>query len=117
MKAIKHDFEIKAGNSGIISNEDGLVLVSKPGGVEEDFTGVTLHFATKKINGTQLVKTSVDGGILIEGGKITIQFSVADSRALPAGGSIPYEIEFRRGGAQRERVSGKIKVLKGVNLD
>ena len=106
-----------AGNSGTVDNPNGFVLTFKPNGIdEEDFTGAELVFVTKLINGTRLEKLSADGGIIIDGGKVTIPFTLADSRLLPAGGSVPYSLEWRKGAEQRERASGKIKVSRGANI-
>ena len=117
MKPNEYDFEIIAGNSGVVKSSRGLVLVFKTDEGEEDFSDTEFIFATEKRRGQQIIKRSSDGAILIEGGKVTIPFSVEDSHILPAGLSTKYSLEAQYGAEQRIRVFGKIKVTRRANID
>lgn len=119
MKAAQYNFKITQGNSGVEQNEAGIVFILKPGGVPEDLTGAEVVFSTAEYLGQSLRKTNADGGVLLDqlGGSVTVPISVADSRVFPAGASVPYAIEVRRGASQRNRLAGVLVILAGVGND
>lgn len=115
-----YNFEILAGNSGTVSNPNGIVFtLTDSEGAVQDLSGSIFVFTTTEYNGISLQKTSADGGIIIDipTAKVTIPITVADSRILTGINSVCYEVEQQVGSTQRTRLKGDINVITGVNDD
>ena len=113
---MERNFAIIPGNSGIVENPDGIVIILKADGEPENLTGS--NFVFRAVNGgVELIRKDTDSGVVIDAlaGKVTIPITVAESRSLPQ--ICRYEIEQRLGAAQRTRLRGQLVTVGGVNDD
>lgn len=119
----KEDITLIRGNSVNISFKiwqtapSGVTL-----GVPQDLTGKVLAFRAAWLAPTegQLTKTSAGGDIIFtdqEEGEALMVLTFAETRLLPAGVVIEYELEYRDGSDQRTVKSGFINAVGGVNSD
>lgn len=127
------DLFIRAGNSGLITNELGLVVNLRVGatGAETpfDMTGQEVVFRVRQGVTEILRKTTASGITLTEGtdasgaasgvnNLITVPITVADSRTLEAAGTgLTYDLERRQAGNQRTLLAGNVFVEPGANDD
>lgn len=116
------NFVVWIGNVGVSENPAGIVLVYKAGtpAVAVDLTGYEIVFRLTNAARVQILrKTSADAGITLDAvnGKITVPFTVAETRALRLGEVYQYEIEARITGSERTLLSGRITTAGGINDD
>jgi hypothetical protein len=125
-----YDYTVRAGNSGTVENEAGIVITLTTGtpGVVMDLTGQTIHFWIKNVLGAEAVAKTDSGDITVDIGlgKITVPITVAESRLIeaagaadqtPTGSVLKYEIERRNGGEQRAVLAGRILLELSLNDD
>lgn len=113
-----YDFTIRAGNSGTVQNERGLVVRVKVGTDPLDLTGNTVVFRALKDGGEVLRKTSPDVTVDLPTAEIVVPVTVAESRTLEAAGpGLTYDLERRATGLQRTIVAGNLFVEPGANDD
>lgn len=115
-----YNFKIKSGNSGTISNPNGIeIIVVDSNDNPIDFTGWDVYFFAGYKGNPSVIKSTIEGDVLLdhENGHITVPITVEDSRRFPSNSNIIYEIEKRSGLEQRIVVEGKIEIVGGINGD
>jgi hypothetical protein len=125
------DLKIRAGNSGLVTNDLGLVVNLIVGTEPLDLTGQEVVFRVLQGSTQVLRKTTTGGAITLTNGtdldgaasavpnRITVPISVTESRTLEAAGAgLTYDLERRpAGGSQRTIIAGNIFVEPGSNDD
>ena len=113
-----YDFTVIPGNSGIETNDLGLVLRHKDAnGAVTDLTDATLHFTANYGSTNVLSKSSPDVTWDSQTGEIVVPFSVDDTRKIGAHLYVNYGLEYRSGDEQRIIISGKINIKSVPNAD
>lgn len=125
----RRDVYIRAGNSGTVENELGLVVNVLVGSAPLDMTGNEIVFRVMS-GATQVLRKTSPSGITLANGtdgngaasavpnKITVPFTVAENRTLEAAGTgLTYELERRFSGNQRVILEGSLFVTPGANDD
>lgn len=113
-----YDFTVIPGNSGIETNDLGLVLRHKDAkGAVIDLTGATLHFTANYGSTNVLSKSSPDITWDSQTGEIVVPFSVDDTREIGKHVYVKYGLEYRSGDEQRIIISGKINIKSVPNAD
>lgn len=114
-----HNFTIRAGNSGTVDNERGIVVRVLVADLPLDLTGNTIVWRVL-LSGTQIMrKTSADGiTVDLPTAEIVVPITVEDSRTLEAAGlGLTYDLERRASGLQRTVLAGSIFIEPGANDD
>ena len=113
-----YDFTVIPGNSGIETNDLGLVLRHKDAkGAVIDLTGATLCFTGNYGSTNVLSKSSPDITWESQTGEILVPFSVDDTREIGKHLYVKYGLEYRSGDEQRIIISGKINIESVPNAD
>ena len=99
-------------------NSDPLHFSPVDTGETFDHTGSTwLLVVRDAARAIVLQKTGTIGTVAGIAGVVTFAFTVADSRLVPPGPVLTYEIEQRIGGTEKIWLEGKIVGKGGVNTD
>lgn len=112
MPIVRHDFSVRAGNTGTTTNKSGLV-------VRNSVAGKTFHFLTED-TGTGVITKEIGSGITVDevAQTLTVQFTPAETRQIHAAGiPVRYEIEERIDGTEDSFIYGDITGIAGTNTD
>ncbi len=125
-----YDVTVRAGNSGTVLNQLGIVANCLVGTAPQDLTGSEIVFRVLDRAGVQIIRKTTASGITLTNGfdgngaasavpnLVTIPITVADSRLFEAAGTgLRWEAERRIGGAQITFIGGALLVEPGVNDD
>lgn len=114
-----YNFTIRAGNSGTVDNERGIVVRVVVADLPLDLNGNTIVWRVL-LWGTQIMrKTSADGiTVDLPTAEIVVPITVEDSRTLEAAGpGVIYDLERRSSTQQRTILAGQIFIEPGANDD
>lgn len=120
MTTAAFNYTVRAGNSGTLQNERGIVVRVKVGNDPLDLTGNEIVFRVLRRGGAQVLRKTTESGVTVdlETAEIVVPITVADSRALEVAGlGLTYDIERRAIGLQRTIVAGSLFVEPGANDD
>ena len=115
MSAIRYDFKVWSGNTGIVPNEIGLTFrrMQSDGVTPADMSGAEVVFSRSD----DVRKDSATGDISIDlvDGYVTIPFSSEETRSIS--NVVDYEVEVKIGASQRTWLYGRITSVGGINDD
>jgi hypothetical protein len=115
-----YHLRLRAGNSGTIDNELGLVVQLLVDDAPLDLTGALIVFRIVDERGQEVMEKTSAGTITVDlpTATITVPFTVADSRALSLiRPRMRYDMERRLGSLQRTFLVGPVTVEASANDD
>jgi hypothetical protein len=115
-----YNIKIRAGNSGTVANELGLVCQILVDEDPYDLTGQDIIFRVIDAAGQQVIRKDTDDDITVNivTATITVPITVEESRTLAAAPlRLRYELERRSGSLQRTFIVGDVLIAPGLNDD
>lgn len=113
MSAGAYDFQVRHGNTIPVT------WTLKDGATPIDLTGQEIVF--RAVWKTTIIrKTTEDGGLAMPtptNGQVSLTLSEEESRTVPIGALMKYELEHRVGGVETTILAGRIEGVEGVNDD
>lgn len=116
------DWTVRAGNSGTVENEGGLVfrLLESDAVTPRDLTGATFVCRMTDATGASVLRKDAATGLTVDLPKaeVVVPITVAESRLLHAAAKpVQYDLERRQGSDQRTEIGGTIFTMPGSNDD